>query len=53
MSIYWVFFKLPKNVGEMRLSVDAETNELATSLATKKAHSMSKEWIHTRTVCVR
>lgn len=53
MAIYWVFFYLPKNQGEMRLTVDAFSNEEATRLAIKKAHKMSKEWCHGKTDCVR
>jgi len=53
MDIYWVYFDLPNNSGEMRLSVDAENKENATSLAIKKAHHMSSEWKHRTTECVR
>ena len=53
MAIYWVFFDLPKNQGEMRLTVEAKTNEIATGIATKKAHRMSTEWVYRKIQCVR
>ena len=53
MAIYWIYFDLPKQAGEMRLSVETDSREKATSIAKKKAQKMSKEWVHRTTECVR
>ncbi len=57
MGLYWVYFDLPNNQtetrlsdGEMRLSIKAENKNAATAIAMTKASNMNKEWAHQKTV---
>lgn len=52
-AIYWVYFTLPNHRGEMFLSIEAATKEIATSLGTEKAMEMNEDWVFDRTICVR